>query len=176
MGECGVECGVGHLNLGLSVELGEESLHYGEEFVDIATGLILHFDRETVGHRETGDHRRRKEHDAAVLDTHGRESVELLKNIVGAFALTTFAPVAEVEDERTVGGTLTGHERVTVDHGAGLDGGYHGTDRVDLSEHLTGALLRGARGHIDYGEYGTGVFVGHHTGRCDTHEEHQNGY
>ena len=131
---------------------------------------VLHLHFETVGSRITGNHRRSENHHTAVLDILSGLVVELFDDVVRALALVAFRPVLELDDDCGICGTLTGDERVAIDHLAGCDARNGAADGVHFLGGLDSAFLRCAWGHVDHGEYQTGVLVGDEGALCCRHE------
>ena len=123
------------------VQFGKEVLGDLREVVDVAAGLVLQLEFETARHGVTGNHRRLEYHDVSVLDLLACACVKLSENGFRAFFLRTFAPVFQLDDERTVGVTLSGKEAVADDLRTVVDCRNVGQNFVHFVHHFDGAFL-----------------------------------
>ena len=173
MRECRVERRICHLYFGALVEGTEELLLNLEEFVDVAAGLVLELDNETVRCTVTGNHWRSEEHQRTIFDVLCCDAVELAHNIVGAFVLAAQRPVLELYNHRAVAVTLATGEAVTLNHNSRFHGRYAAHNRVEPGHNGKGVLLRSCRRHVDHSHYSTGVLVRNQAGRGGRHKPNQ---
>ena len=189
----GVIRGLCRLELRPLVEFGQVVLDDAEELVKRTAGTVLHHDGHTGVGRETGNHRRCEGQNLGILDMgrldidlgqHAIRLVGIEEEAVDAIALPQTAEFPEesllalgkrlqLDDERSLVGTGTGNEVVTLNLLTALDGRVGSQDAVHLTDDALGALHRRGRRHGDGTEDGAGILVGHQARLGGSHRHHQ---
>ena len=107
--EVRVERRISHCNFRTLVQGCQEILSHLEEFVDVASHLVLHVHFETVGHAITGNHRWRHRDDAHILQV-GCTSHNLTDNRIDLILVVrTNRPVLQLDSNQPVRRTCTGN-------------------------------------------------------------------
>ena len=151
----------GRLELRTLIQLGQIVLDDAKELVQVATSTVLHHQRDTRVGRETGNHRRSKGQNLCILDMsclevylcqYASRLVWIEEETIDTIALPKAAKLPpeaflallkrfQLDDKRSLVGTCTGNEVVTLYLLTVLDGRVGSEYRIYLSHHLLGTGL-----------------------------------
>ena len=169
------------LDLRALVELCQVILHDTEELGQVATRTVLHHKRDTRVGREARNHRRCESQDLGILDMSRLDEdlgddtcgfIRIEEETVDTVALpqsAEFPPESlltvgerlQLDDERSLVGTRTSDEVVTLNLLTALDGWVSSEDRIDLTDNLTRTSHRCCRRHRDGTEDSTRILIRH---------------